>query len=157
MFRLPRPSPALFVSLVALFFALGGTAFAVGQKVIPSQPRCAPGAIRGIAVLNSGDFGLDTLTNSYTSDSKWFTYRWNCGGGTISVRKPTDFHGIEVYFGGNASDVAIVQADVKGVPNAGSVSRASDGGFLVSMGGSNQGAPGPWEFQNNIPFTIVLL
>jgi hypothetical protein len=157
MYRLPRPSPALFVSLVALFFALGGTAFAVGQRVIPSQPRCAPGAIRAMAVLSTGDFGLDTLTTSYTSDSKWFNYRWSCSGGTISVRKPTDFPGIEVYFGGTSSNVAIVQANVNGVPNAGSVYRAPDGGFLVSMGGSNQGAPGPWEFQNNIPFTIVLM
>jgi hypothetical protein len=46
---LPKPSPTLIASLVALFFALGGTAFAVGAKVTAPQPRCATGAIRGIA------------------------------------------------------------------------------------------------------------
>jgi hypothetical protein len=157
MHRLPKPSPAIAIALAALFFALGGTAFAVNQKAAPAQPRCAPGAIKAIAVLNSGQFGLDTLPNSYTDNSEWFTYRWSCTGGTISVRKPPDVRGIEVYFGGNNANAAIVSANVNGVPNAGSVYRAPDGGYIVSMGGSNQGAPGPWEFQNNIPFTIVLM
>lgn len=49
MRRLPRVSPALVISLVALFFALGGTAFAVGSKELSAQPRCAAGAIRGLA------------------------------------------------------------------------------------------------------------
>ena len=47
MHRFPRPSPALFISLLALFFALGGTAFAIGQKSTP-QARCQTGAIRAL-------------------------------------------------------------------------------------------------------------
>lgn len=66
-----KPSPALLVSLVALFFALGGTAFAFGEKAAPHK--------------------------------------------------------------------------------------GADGGWWVTMGGSNTGAPGPWQFQSNIPFTIVLM
>jgi hypothetical protein len=156
MHRLPRPTPALAVSLVALFFALGGTAFAVNQKSAP-QPRCGAGSVRGVAVISGGQFGLDTLPNSFTSDSKWFTYGWNCGGGKISIRKPPDFPGIEVQFAGNPAQVAVVQANPNGIPNAGSVYRGSDGGFWVSMGGANVGEPGPWQPQSNVPFTIVLM
>jgi len=47
-----RPTPALVISLAALFFALGGTAFAVGSKSAP-QARCQTGAVRGIAVVDT--------------------------------------------------------------------------------------------------------
>jgi hypothetical protein len=156
MHRLPKPSPALLVALVALFFALGGTAFAVGEKAVP-QTRCAPGAVRGIAVVTGGDVGLDSLPNTYTSDPSLFGYRWSCTGGQISIRKPVDFPGVEVMFSGNAANAAVIQSDALGVPNAGSVRLGSDGGWWVTMGGSNVGQPGPWQFQSNVPFVIVLM
>lgn len=154
--RFPRPSPALFISLLALFFALGGTAFAIGEKSAP-QPRCQTGAVRGIAVVTGGTVGLDSLPSTYTSDPGLFSFRWNCGGGAISVRKPSGFPGVEIQFSGNPSNIAILQSTSLGVPNAGSVRRGADGGFYVTMGGSNTGAPGPWQAQSNIPFVIVLM
>lgn len=156
MHRLPKPSPALAVSLVALFFALGGTAFAVGQKAAP-QARCAPGAVRAIAVVTGGDVGLDSLSSTYSSDPSLFGYRWNCTGGQISIRKPVDYPGVELQFSGNPANVAVIQSTALGVPNAGSVHHGSDGGWWVTMGGSNVGAPGPWQFQSNVPFVIVLM
>ena len=157
MHRLPRPSPALFVSLVALFFALGGTAFAVGSKELSAQPRCSVGAVRGIAVLTGGNVGLDSLSSTFSSDPSLFGYRWSCTGGKIMVRKPSDFNGVEVKFAGNPSSIAVVSSTALGVPDAGSVARMPDGSFRITMGGSNTGAPGQWQFQSNVPFVIVLL
>ena len=153
-----RPSPALVISLIALFFALGGTAFAIGEKLAP-QARCQTGAVRGIAVVNAGDGGLDLsgLPSTYNDDPSYFGYRWSCTGGDISIRKPHGFNGVEVLFSGNPANIAILQSTNLGVPNAGSVTKGSDGGFYISMGGSNAGVSGPWELQWNVPFVIVLL
>jgi hypothetical protein len=154
----PKPSPALLVALVALFFALGGTAFAVGSKELASQPRCAAGAVRGVAVLTGGKVGLDSMPASWTSDPSLFGYRWNCAGGKILIRKPADVQGYDVKFVGNSSTVAIVSSANNSVPDGGSVSRQPDGSFRVSMGGANSStAPGAWQFQSDVPFVIVLL
>ena len=161
MHRLPKPSPALVISLVALFFALGGTAFAVGSKTLASQPRCATGAVRGIAIVTGGLNGLDSLPSSatYENDASLFGYRWSCTGGQILVRKPRDQNGIDIQFVGNPSTIAIVSSAANGSPAAGSVSRRqADGSFRITMGGLNAGTTsGPWQFQWNIPFVIVLL
>jgi hypothetical protein len=37
------------------------------------------------------------------------------------------------------------------------VQQGSDGGFYVTMGGSNTGVAGPWQVQWNAPFVIVLM
>jgi hypothetical protein len=152
-----RPSPALLISLLALFFALGGTAFAIGSKTAPAQPRCATGAVRGIAVVTGARIDLSTLTSNYTSDSSLFDNRWSCTGGQIQVRKaPGAQAAIDVKFDGNPATVAIVSSAANGVPNAGSASeRQPDGSFRIAMGGSNA-TPGPWEPEWNIPFVIVL-
>jgi hypothetical protein len=154
--RFPRPSPALFISLLALFFALGGTAFAIGQKSTP-QARCQTGAIRGIALVTGGEVGMDSLPSTYQSDDGLFSYRWSCTGGQVVVRKPVDKNGVDVQFVGNPASVAIIQSVANGVPYAGSVTRNSDGSFFISMGGSNVGQPGPWQFQWDVPFTIVVM
>ena len=47
-------TPGTAIALVALFFALGGSAFAVGERIqSPSvaQQRCTNGAVRGIATV----------------------------------------------------------------------------------------------------------
>ena len=46
-----RVSPALVVAGVALLFALGGSAFAIGQKAAAPQQRCQNGAVRALAVV----------------------------------------------------------------------------------------------------------
>lgn len=156
MHRLPRPSPALMVSLTALFFALGGTAFAIGQKSVP-QTRCQTGAIRGIAVVNGGLNGLENLSSSWTSDPSLFTSTWNCTGGQVLIRRPADFWGVEVQFVGNPAQVAVATATVLDRPDVVSVIRGSDGGFYISMGGPDANDEGALQYQNNVPFTIALL
>ena len=156
MHRLPRPSPALLISLLALFFALGGTAFALGSKINP-QPRCASGAIRGIAVVGS-KVDLSSLTSSFAEVPDAFVSRWSCTGGKVLIRKSSSTPGIDIQFVGNPAAAAIVSSAASGVPYSGSVSRSSDGSFHVAMGGSNGGgAPGPWQFQIGVPFTVVLV
>jgi hypothetical protein len=157
MHRIPRPTPALALSLVALFFALGGTAFAVGSKELAGQPRCATGAVRGIAVVTGEKVGLDTLTSAYTSNPGLFRFHWSCAGGKVLVRKANGPTAVDIKFVGNPSTIAIVSSAADGTPNGGSVARQPDGSFRVTMGGSNTGVPGPWEAQWNIPFVIVLL
>lgn len=157
MHRLRRPSPALFVSLLALFFALGGTALAVGSKITP-QPRCAAGAVRGIAVVTGDSVqGVGNMGSSYSSAAGLFGYRWSCTGGAIQVRQSNHLPGFDIQFVGNPATVAMVSSEAQGVPYSGSVSRSSDGSFHITMGGANQGTSGPWEYQLNVPFTIVLL
>ncbi len=158
MHRLPKPTPALVASLVALFFALGGTAFAVGSTVLKPQSRCATGAIRGIADINGESVdGVGNIPTTYSSDGGLFGYRWSCTGGQIIVRQSRGANGFDVQFVGNPSTVAYVSSDAYGTPEAGSVARSADGSFHITMGGSNTGVPGPWEAQANVPFIIVLL
>jgi hypothetical protein len=152
-----RPSPALLISLTALFFALGGTAFAVGSKSTP-QPRCATGAIRGIAVVTGDSVqGVGNMGSTYSSDPGLFGYRWSCTGGAIQVRQSNRTQGFDIQFVGNPATVAIVSSDAYGQPFSGSVDRTPDGSFHITMGGSNEGVAGPWQYQLNVPFTIVLM
>jgi hypothetical protein len=144
-------SPALCISVVALFFALGGTSFALTSKTVP-QPRCATGAVRAIAQINTS-FDLSSLTNNLQADSAAFSDTWSCTGGPVYIRKSAN--GIDVQFVGNPAAVATVSGIDGGWPFAGSVSRASGGWFHVTMGGSNADAQGPWQIQNFAPFVIV--
>jgi hypothetical protein len=155
MGRLRRPSPALVLSLVALFFALGGSAYALGSKISP-QPRCAQGAVRGIAVVGGTNVDLSTLPTSFDNRPEAFSYRWSCTSGQIQISKPSGLQGVAIKFVGNPATNAIVTSAANGTPYGGSVSRSSDGSFHVVMGGANS-APGPWQSQWNVPFTIVLL
>ena len=157
--RLPKPSPALIVSLVALFFALGGSAYAIGSKEFSAQPRCATGAVRGVALITGTKTDISSLSSSnYTSAPSLFGYRWSCTGGAILVKKAAGvLGGVDVKFAGNPSSVAIVSSAASGTANGGSVSRQPDGAFRVVMGGSGVTAPGQWQPQWNIPFVIVLL
>jgi hypothetical protein len=158
MHRLPRPSPAMFVSLLALFFALGGTAFAVGSKELAAQPRCAAGAVRGIAVVTGNPVkGLQNLSEDYTNDPSVFGYRWNCTGGQVLVRKaPNSRIGYDVKFNGNNANVAVVSAGVADNPAAASVTRNSDGSFHVQMQDGNDN-DGLWQSVPNLGFVIIAM
>ncbi|HEY8030759.1 MAG TPA: hypothetical protein VIE38_14795 [Gaiellaceae bacterium] len=158
MHRLPKPSPALIVSFVALFFALGGSAYAIGSKAFSAQPRCATGAVRGIALITGAKTDISSLSSSnYTSAPSLFGYRWSCSGGAILVRKAAGvLGGVDVKFSGNPSSIAIVSSAASGTPYGGSVSRQPDGSFRVVIGGA-VGTPGQFEAQWNVPFVIVLL
>lgn len=88
-----RPAPAPVLALLALFFALGGSAFAVGGSVlgpaaVKPQPRCQTGAVLGIAaVTGRPSEGIANIPSQYVSARDVFGRRFNCTGKGIQVRR----------------------------------------------------------------------
>ena len=152
MVRKLRPSPALVVAAVALFFAIGGSAFAVVDRTAVAQPRCSAGAVRGIAyVTGDPNKGIANLPEVWQTGNQFFGSRFNCSGGAIQVRR--DGNGTDVRFMGNASTVATATA-VQGLAAGIGVSRLSDGSFHVETAGD---APDSSFPTRPIPFVIVVL
>jgi hypothetical protein len=83
-----RPSLSTVLAGLALFFALGGSAFAVGDRVLgglaatKAQQRCATGAVKGIAVVTNVN-----VPGQFTSNPAAFARRFNCTGQGAQVRK----------------------------------------------------------------------
>jgi hypothetical protein len=153
MFKKLRPSPALVVAGVALFFAIGGSAFAVVGRTEAAQPRCAPGAVRGIAYVTGNPLkGMPNMPDTFSAAGNLFGYRWNCAGGAISVRK--NGHGFDVKFAGNGATLGLGTAVV---PDGGAiaVTRNADGSFHVAPAGDVPNAN--FRFRDDMPFVIVLV
>ncbi len=104
-----RPSPSTFIALIALFFAVGGSAFAVSEAVKP-QARCQPGAVRGyVAVTGDPNRGIANIPDQFTNAKRLFAARFTCSGAAPQVRRL----GVGVYevrFPGNAGRVASLSA-----------------------------------------------
>jgi hypothetical protein len=106
-------SPATIVSLVALFFALGGSAFAVGERIqatTAAQQRCANGAVRGVAVVTGNpSAGIANVPGQFTSAGNLFSRKFNCTKKAVQVRR-TAAGVFEVRFVGNAAPSAVGSA-----------------------------------------------
>ena len=91
LMRSPRISPATAIALVALFFALGGSALALGdglQSPFANQKRCANGAVRGVAVVTGQpSAGIANIPDRFTSTGSYFARRFNCTGKSVQVRR----------------------------------------------------------------------
>jgi hypothetical protein len=121
-----RASPATVLSGLALFFALGGSALAVSHAVKP-QPRCATGAVRGIAAVK-GDPGPANIPDVYSSAKALFSRTFNCAGGAVQVRRVAV--GVyDVRFAGNGAESAVVSA----TSALSSVQPMPDGAFRVTL------------------------
>jgi hypothetical protein len=107
--RLPI-SPGTAIALIALFFALGGSAFAVGERVqslAAAQQRCANGSVRGVATVTGNPAqGIANLPDQFTSTPVLFARRFNCTGKAIQVRR-TEIGVYEIRFVGNSAPSAI--------------------------------------------------
>lgn len=142
-----RISPALVVSLVALFFALGGTAVAVTARAVP-QARCAQGAVRGIVeVTGQPNKGVANVPDHYTSDKSYLGRVFNCGGGAVQVRRLTTGM-YDVRFAGNPASSAVASGMGNDAPAA-AIQRMPDGSFHLSLGTK--------DTLEDVPFTVVLL
>lgn len=144
-------TPATTFSLLALFFALGGSAFAVGERVqatAANQQRCANGAVRGFAVV-TGDprQGIANVPGQFTASPAVFRSRFNCNGRGVQVRR-VGLGTYEVRFVGNPSGAAVVSG--YGDAPQSSVEVVGSGHFRVSLHhlGIRDGA--------DVPFTIVV-
>jgi hypothetical protein len=135
-------SPSLVVSVVALFFALGGSAAALrssNAKVV----KCPAGSVRAIAVI-TGDptQGIENLPADFSGSAKLFSYRWSCSGApaTIQIRKSTrdtgspGYRGFDVRFAGNPGKVVVANG-ASDSPVAASSAAVGDGSFHISTGG----------------------
>jgi hypothetical protein len=79
-----RLSPAMGIALVALFVALGGSAFALGKRTVPVV-RCGNGSVKAFAVLDLDAFS-GGLPQAFSSDPKLFAARYDCAGGAPQLR-----------------------------------------------------------------------
>lgn len=126
-------SPGTAIALVALFFALGGSAFAVGERIQSTnaaQKRCTTGAVRGIAVV-TGDprAGMANLPDQFTSSRAVFGRTFNCTARGIQVRR-ISIGVYEVRFVGNSAQTALASGLNSGQASA---DPAAAGVFRVSV------------------------
>jgi hypothetical protein len=102
-------SPSTAIALLALFFALGGSAFAVGERIqtaLVSQQRCANGAVRGFAtVTGNPSAGIANLPGEFSGNRAFFRRKFNCTGRATQVRR-TETGVFEVRFVGSSSQSA---------------------------------------------------
>jgi hypothetical protein len=103
-------TPGTAIALVALFFALGGSAFAVGERMpgpAVAQQRCANGAVRGIATV-TGDpsKGIANVPDQFSGAAVLFARKFNCTGRAVQVRR-TEIGVYEVRFVNNAAASAV--------------------------------------------------
>ena len=128
--RLHWPSPALVISALALFFAVGGSAFAVGQRLGVAQQRCVNGAVKGFAYV-TGDpaVGIQNMPETYSSNPRLFSSRFDCAGATVQVRRVQDT--FQIKFNGIAGRSALVSG-VGVNPQTMTVTALPDGSYRVT-------------------------
>jgi hypothetical protein len=103
-------TPGTAIALVALFFALGGSAFAVGERMhgtAVAQQRCTNGAVRGVATV-TGDpaKGIANIPDQFSGAAVLFYRRFNCTGRGVQVRR-TEIGVYEVRFVNNPAPSAV--------------------------------------------------
>jgi hypothetical protein len=126
-------SPGTAIALVALFFALGGSALALGERVQSAsvaQQRCANGAVRGFAtVTGDPNAGIANVPDQFSGAPRLFSRRFNCTGKGVQVRR-VDRGVYEVRFVGIAAASAVASAVGDASANAEPV---PGGAFRVTM------------------------
>jgi hypothetical protein len=144
-------TPGTAIALIALFFALGGSAYAVGERVQgPSvaQPRCANGAVRGIAVVTGiASQGIANFPDSFTSAGNLYGRKFNCAGRAVQARR-VQTGTFEVRFVGIAGGSAVASATNDAFA---SVQPGPNGVFTVVI------HPAGRDDRADLPFTIVVV
>jgi hypothetical protein len=140
-------APATAVALLALFFALGGSALAVeerlGSAAASAQRACGQGNVRGVAHVTGGA----NVPGTFTGANAVFARKFNCNGRAVQVRRA----GIGIYevrFVGNGAPTAIASG---GVGIQASADRVGGGVYRVTTYPAGRADP----FDGG--FVIVLL
>jgi hypothetical protein len=144
-------SPSAAVAVLALFFALGGSALAVGERLqapAVAQQRCTNGAVRGIAVVTGiPSQGIANFPDAFTSARNIFARRFNCTGKAVQARR-VEAGVFEVRFVGISGASGVGSA----VSDAYTTVEALPGGvFRVIM------HPAGRDDRADLPFTVVVL
>lgn len=149
--RRPRVGPSTAIALVALFFALGGSAWAVGTRGGDSeaalQRACSQGNVRGVAQVTGGPSGAANIPGAFTGAKALFGRRFNCIGRAVQVRRL----GIGVYeirFVGNPAPTAIASG---GSGVQASADRVGAGLYRVTVYPSGRADP------TDLSFMVVLV
>ena len=144
-------TPGTAIALIALFFALGGSAFAVGERIqAPSvaQQRCANGAVRGIAVVTGiASQGIANFPDSFTAAGNLFGRKFNCTGRAVQARR-VQAGVFEVRFVGISGGSAVASASNDAIA---SVQAGPNGTFSVTV------HPAGRDDKADLPFTIVVV
>ena len=143
-------TPGTALGVIALFFALGGSALAVGERIqSPSvaQQRCTNGAVRGVAVVSGTSAGMANIPDKFTGAGNLFARKFNCTGKAVQVRR-VETGVFEVRFTGiaGASGVGSATGDASAT-----VEPAAGGAFKVTM------HPAGRDDRVDLPFTIVVV
>jgi hypothetical protein len=153
MLRLRRLSitPGTTIALIALFFALGGSAYAVGDRMQGAsapQARCANGNVRGIAVVTGiASQGMANFPDKFTSAGNLFSRKYNCAGKAVQARR-VDTGVFEVRFVGVSGGSAVASASGDAIATA---QAGPNGTFSVIM------HPAGRDDRADIPFTVVVV
>ena len=129
MRRSPRLSPAMGVALLALFVALGGSAFALGRSSVPVV-RCGKGSVKAFAAVDFNAFS-GSLPQGFTSDPKFFAARYDCAGGSPQLR-PRAGNQYDIRFPGIRSRSAVVTV-LSNSPGTASYHVADDGTYQIQV------------------------
>lgn len=144
-------TPATALALVALFFALGGSAFALGDRIqspFANQKRCANGAVRGIAVVTGQpSAGIANIPDRFSSTASFFSRRFNCTGKGIQVRR-VETGVYEVRFVGVSGGSAVASGSGDSYAT---VDRPTGDTFKVTI------HPAGRDDRADMPFTIVVV
>lgn len=144
-------TPATALALVALFFALGGSAFALGERALEptaAQKRCANGAVRGIAVVTGNpSAGMANIPDRFSGTASFFSRRFNCTGRAVQVRR-VETGVFEIRFVGVAGGSAVGS----GTGDAfAAVEPVAGGAFRLTV------HPAGRDDRVDSPFTIVVV
>jgi len=143
-------TPGTGIALIALFFALGGSALAVGERIqSPSvaQQRCANGAVRGIATVTGvAGQGMANVPDRFTAAGNLFARKFNCTGKAVQVRR-VEAGVFEVRFVG-VSGASAVGSAVSDDAYA-TVRNGAGGAFVVTM------HPAGRDDRADLAFTLV--
>ena len=143
-------TPGTGIALIALFFALGGSALAVGERIqSPSvaQQRCANGAVRGIATVTGvAGQGMANVPDRFTAAGNLFARKFNCTGKAVQVRR-VEAGVFEVRFVG-ISGASAVGSAVSDDAYA-TVRNGAGGAFVVTM------HPAGRDDRADLAFTLV--
>jgi len=143
-------TPGTALGLIALFFALGGSAFAVGERIqSPSaaQQRCTNGAVRGVATVSGTSAGMANIPDRFTGAGNLFSRKFNCTGKAVQVRR-VETGVFEVRFAGTAGASGVGSASADALAT---VESAPGGAFKVTI------HPAGLHDKVDLPFTIVVV
>jgi hypothetical protein len=97
-----RITPSMVVAALALFAALGGSAFAVGSQ--SAKLGCTPGAAKAFITFDY-DHVVGSVPQSFSNSAKLFSRKYTCNGKAPELRGTAG--AIEVRFPGLPPGAAI--------------------------------------------------